>query len=144
MQYDNFGMALTERSEALRLTAYQDQGGVWTNGYGHTGPDVHPGQVITKGQAVAWLQHDTQIAANAVNNSVKVALTQYQFDALVDFTYNVGVHAFENSTMLRKLNAGDYEAADADFKSWVFVKGTVNKGLLDRRTAEQQEFETKG
>lgn len=143
MQYSNTGLDLTEREEALRLTAYYDAGGVLTNGYGHTGPDVHPGQVITREQAIAWLQHDTQVAANAVNVSVHVVLTQYQFDALVDFVYNVGVRAFEESTMLKHLNTNDFLSADNDFKSWVYVKGTVNKGLFNRRTAEQQEFESK-
>lgn len=143
MQYSNIGIDITEREEALRLVAYQDQGGVWTNGYGHTGPDVYPGQVITRDQAIEWLKQDTETAVNAVNESVRVTLSQHQFDALVDFVFNVGVHAFENSTMLKLLNEGNYNGADAEFLKWVYVKGTVNKGLFNRRTLETQEFEEK-
>lgn len=141
--YDPQGLALTERMESLRLVAYPDQGKVWTNGFGHTGPDVYQGQVITKEQAIIWLQQDTLKAANAVNASVKVPLTQNQFDALVDFTYNAGVGGFEGSTMLKHLNAGNYAQADLDFQQWVFVKGVKNRGLQNRRTAEEQEFEGK-
>lgn len=144
MRYSDTGLNLTEREEHLVLVAYQDQGGVWTNGWGHTGPDVHPGQVITRQQAITWLQDDTQKAVNAVNASVRVNLTQQEFDSLVDFTFNVGIHAFETSTLLKLLNAGNYAGANAAFKSWVFVKGQVNKGLFNRRQAEQDEFVSGG
>jgi lysozyme len=144
MEYSIQGLGLTEREEALRLTAYQDSGGIWTIGFGHTGQDVFPGQVITRQQAITWLQNDVQKAVNAVNASVRVSVTQQDFDSLVDFTYNVGVHAFETSTLLKKLNAGDYAGANAAFKSWVFVKGQVNKGLWNRRQAEQDEFTSGG
>lgn len=144
MRYSIVGIDLTEREEALRLIAYQDQGGVWTVGYGHTGKDVFPGQVISKQQAITWLQDDTEKSVAAVNASVHVNLTQQEFDSLVDFTYNVGVHAFETSSLLKLLNAGDYAGANAAFKSWVFVKGQVNKGLWNRRQAEQDEFTSGG
>jgi lysozyme len=141
--YDPQGIALTEREESLKLVAYQDQGKVWSNGYGHTGPDVYPGQVITKEQAIAWLQTDIAKAVMAVNTYVTVPLTQNQFDALVDFAYNAGDTAFQHSTMLKQLNEGQYALADASFQRWVFVKGVKNRGLVNRRTAEQQEFEGK-
>ena len=144
MEYSDKGLNLTEREEALRLVAYQDQGGVWTIGYGHTGPEVHAGLVITRQQAITWLQNDVQKAVNAVNASVRVSVTQQEFDSLVDFTFNVGVHAFETSTLLKLLNAGDYAGANAAFKNWVFVKGQVNKGLWNRRQAEQDEFTSGG
>ena len=144
MEYSDKGLNLTEREESLRLTAYQDSGGIWTIGYGHTGPEVHAGLVITRQQAITWLQNDVQKAVNAVNASVRVSVTQQEFDSLVDFTFNVGVHAFETSTLLKKLNAGDYAGANAAFKSWVFVKGQVNKGLWNRRQAEQDEFTSGG
>lgn len=141
MQYSNMGLALTERGEGVRLTAYRDQGGVLTIGYGHTGPDVYPGQVITQAQAEALLLHDVQTAVNAVNQYVTYPIRQHQFDALVDFTFNVGTHAFANSTLLKHLNAGNMAGAEADFRSWVFVAGKVNAGLLNRRIAEQTVFE---
>lgn len=144
MEYSIAGQALTEREEALRLMPYQDQGGIWTAGWGHTGPDVIPGRAITREQAVIWFQHDFAKSVTAVNASVRVSVTQQEFDSLVDFTFNVGVHAFETSTLLKKLNAGDYAGANAAFKSWVFVKGQVNKGLWNRRQAEQDEFTSGG
>jgi lysozyme len=141
--YDPQGLALTEREESCKLVAYQDQGGTWSNGYGHTGDDVYPGQVISREQAVIWLQRDLAIAEAGVNHSVTVPLTQDQYDALVDFAYNAGTPAFERSTMLKQLNEGQYALADASFQRWVFVKGVKNRGLQNRRTAEQNEFEGK-
>jgi lysozyme len=140
--YDPQGLALTEREESLRLIGYlPGPGDVPTNGWGHTGRDVWIGQVINRAQATIWLQEDTANAVRAVNELVKVPLMQNQFDALVDFAFNAGNHAFETSTMLKLLNEGNYAAADADFQQWVFVKGVKNRGLQNRRTAEQQEFQ---
>jgi lysozyme len=81
--YSQNGLNLTEQFEGLRLTAYQDQVGVWTIGYGHTGPDVHAGLTITQQQANNLLMQDTQSAAAAVNRLVTVAINQDEFDALV-------------------------------------------------------------
>jgi lysozyme len=141
MQYSDTGLSLTEREEALRLVGYiPGPGDVPTNGYGHTGPDVFVGQQITRWQAVQWLKADVAKAEAAVNASVNVALYQHEFDSLVDFTFNVGVHAFETSHLLKYLNQGNKAAANEQFDSWIFVKGTVNKGLQNRRDAEQAEF----
>jgi lysozyme len=142
--YDLEGLGLTEREESLRLVSYQDQAKVWTVGYGHTGSDVYPGQVITREQAAAWLQQDTKTASDAVNRYVTVPITQENFDALTDLAYNIGVHAFANSTLLKLLNQRNYAGAEAAFKQWVFVKGTVNQGLWNRRQAEQGEFMSGG
>lgn len=71
---------------------------------------------------------------------VKVKLTQNQFDALVSFVYNVGVGAFRTSTLLRKLNNGDYVGAAAEFKRWKFGGGKELPGLVRRRKAEEQLF----
>lgn len=143
-QYDPKGITLTEREEALRLVGYiPGPGDVPTNGYGHTGPDVFVGQTITRDQAQAWLQADIAWAVRSVKEFVTVPLMQNQFDALVDFTFNVGAHAFENSSLLRILNSGDYAEADKEFQKWIFVKGVQNRGLFNRRTAEQGEFEGK-
>lgn len=141
LQYSDTGLNLTEREEALRLVGYlPGPGDVPTNGYGHTGPDVYIGQVIERWQAVQWLQQDVAKAVAAVNKSVNVPLAQNEFDALVDFTFNVGVHAFETSHLLIALNQGNRAEANRQFDSWIFVKGTVNKGLQNRRDAEQAEF----
>jgi lysozyme len=142
MEYSKSGLQLTERFESCKLTAYQDTGGVWTIGWGHTGPEVVAGLTITQEQADAWLADDTEYAVDAVNYLVTVPLTQAEFDALVDFVYNVGRANFFKSTLLAKLNAQDYAGAAAEFDRWDHVGGKVVAGLLRRREAEKQEFET--
>jgi lysozyme len=137
--YSKNGLALTELFEGDVLTAYQDQGGVWTIGYGHTG-GVQPGQKITQAQAEAYLVSDIQTAVDFVNEVVEVVLTQAQFDALVDFTFNVGVGNLKNSTLLKDVNAGNFEAACAQFDLWDLCGGKVNAGLMRRRKAEAAEF----
>jgi lysozyme len=141
MEYSKNGLALTESFEGCKLTAYQDVRGVWTIGYGHTGTEVCAGLVWTQAQAEAALLADIQNAVNRVNSLVHVALTQPEFDALVDFTFNVGAGAFASSTMLKLLNAGNYQGAAAQFDRWDMAGGQVVAGLLRRRQAETQEFQ---
>jgi lysozyme len=138
--YGGKGLALTEQFEGCRLTAYQDQVGVWTIGYGHTGPEVHAGMTITLEQAQALLAKDVSGAAACVNNAVMVDLVQEEFDALVDFVFNLGAGAFEQSTLLRLLNAGKFAAAAAQFDLWDRAGGSVVAGLLRRRQAETSLF----
>lgn len=140
MIYSKSGEQLTEGFESCRYIAYQDQGGVWTIGYGHT-RGVGPGLTCIPAQALAWLAGDAGISENAVNHLVTVPLTQDEFDALVDFNINVGVAAFANSTLLRLLNDGNIPGAAAEFDKWDHVKAKVVAGLLRRREAETQEFE---
>lgn len=140
LAYSSKGLALTEQFEGLRLTAYQDSVGVWTIGYGHTGADVHPGLSITLEQASTLLSKDVASAVADVNRLVKVPLTQNQFDALVDFVFNVGGGNLGTSTLLRDLNAGNYAAAAAQFPRWVHAGGEVLPGLVARRKAEQTLF----
>ena len=114
MKISAAGLDGIKNEEALRLKAYKNEGDVWTNGYGHTGPDVHYGQVVTETQALAWLASDVGWAESAVNDAVKVPLAQPQFDALVSLVFNLGpgrVMNEKDSTLLRLLNAGDYGTA---------------------------------
>lgn len=140
MDYSSAGLALTKSFEGLRLTAYRDSGGILTNGYGHTGADVHEGQTIDEAQAEAWLERDLAAAVACVNGLVKVQLAQHQFDALVDFTYNAGRGSFHGSTLLRRVNAGDFAGAVAQFGLWVHAGGKVVPGLVRRRAAEAAMF----
>lgn len=135
------GLALIKSFEQCRLSAYQDQGGVWTIGWGHTGPEVHGGLQWTQAQADAALEADLQVAVNAVMRHADAALTQNQFDALVSFVFNVGAEAFATSTLLRLLNGGYPRLAALQFPHWDNVDGVQNNGLLRRRDAEQQLFE---
>jgi lysozyme len=140
LTYSGKGLCLTEQFEGCRLTAYQDQVGVWTIGYGHTGPDVTPGLTITQAQAQAFLAHDVGKAVACVNQFVAIQLTQNEFDALVDFVFNLGTGAFTGSTLLRYLNAGNITAAAAQFDEWDHAGGAVVAGLLRRRQAETALF----
>jgi lysozyme len=142
LTYSTKGLALTEQFEGCSLTAYQDQVGVWTIGFGHTGPDVKPGMTITSADAQALLAQDVKSAAACVNKVVSVQLTQEEFDALVDFVFNLGAGAFSSSTMLRELNAGDFTRAATQFALWDHAGGTVVAGLLRRRQAEADLFES--
>lgn len=139
LTYGKNGLRLTERFEGDVLTAYQDQRGVWTIGYGHTA-GVVPGETITQEQAVTFLEDDIAAAARCVNTCVTVKLTQAQFDALVDFTFNVGTGNFERSTLLKDINAGRFPAVLAQFDLWDRCGGIVDAGLLRRREAEAAEF----
>ena len=142
LTYSGKGLALTEQWEGCRLAAYQDQVGVWTIGYGHTGADVTPGLTITQQQAEALLANDVLAAARCVNAVVKLQLTQCEFDALVDFVFNLGPGAFARSTLLAALNAGDITRAAAQFASWDRAGGVVVAGLLRRRQAELGLFQS--
>ncbi len=140
MEYSNAGLVLTKSFEGLRLTAYQDSGGVWTIGHGHTGPDVHAGQTITEPEADALLRADLAASVACVNRSVTVALTQNQFDALVDFCFNAGRGNFERSALLRDVNRADFSAAAGQFGLWVNAGGQRLPGLVRRRAAEAAMF----
>lgn len=126
--------------EGLRLKSYQDSGGVWTIGYGHTGTGAEPGREITADEADSLFDADLEIFRAAVDKSVTVPLSENQRAALVSFCFNVGAPRFETSTLLKKLNAGDYAGAAAEFPKWNKVRGNVDRGLINRRKAERALF----
>lgn len=140
MQYSKTGLELTEGFEGCKLVGYPDIRGIPTVGFGHTGPNVKIGMVITHDQANTWLMDDMRHAENTVNGCVRVPLTQNEYDSLCDFVYNAGSGAFEGSTLLKLLNAGDYNGAANEFEKWDHASGKVVAGLLRRREAEQHEF----
>lgn len=130
---------IVKEFEGLRLEAYKCPADVWTIGYGHT-RGVIPGDVITEKEAEIFLAEDLEDAESAVNEYVEVKLNQNQFDALVSFVYNLGAGNFKSSTLLRKLNAGDYLGAANEFKRWNKAGGKVLNGLVRRRAAECNLF----
>lgn len=132
------GISLIQGFETLRLMSYQDERGVWTIGWGHT--PAQSGQTCTASQADLWFAADTAFACRAISETVTVPLSQNQFDALVSFTFNVGVGSEAHSTLLRLLNAGDYTGAADQFLVWNHINGVVSAGLTRRRQAEQQLF----
>lgn len=142
LSYSNYGNTLTKGFEQCRLTAYQDAVGVWTIGWGHTGPEVCAGLVWTQAQADLQLTIDEKNAVAAVNSLVQVILTQHEFDALVDLVFNIGGGNFQSSTLLTKLNTGDYAGAANEFDKWDHAAGRILAGLLKRRQEETNEFNT--
>jgi lysozyme len=131
---------LIKESEGLRLEAYlPTPNDVYTIGYGHT-KTAEKGMVITLAGAEALLLHDLEWVETAIDTYVQVPLNQNQYDALASFIYNVGGTAFRKSTMLRLLNASDYEGAAGQFPRWNKQKGKVLNGLTTRRQKEQTLF----
>jgi lysozyme len=141
MEYSKTGLQLTESFEGCRTTAYQDSVGRWTIGYGHT-LGVSQGDTVTQPQAEELLNEDIAWAVRVVNAMVRVQLTQPEFDALVDFTFNLGSGSFEHSQLLALINQGNFQAAADEFQKWDHAGGVVVAGLLRRRVAEQTEFTT--
>lgn len=144
MKTSSVGINLIISFEDLKLDAYDDGVGVWTIGYGTTvypnGVKVKKGDACKFGQAKEYFAHDLNRFEKAVNQSVKVSINQNQFDALVSLTYNIGEQAFKESTLLAKLNKGDYKGAAEQFAVWNKGGGKVLKGLVRRRAAERDLF----
>ena len=144
MQTSDKGIALIKEFEGCKLTAYQDSVGVWTIGYGWTQPldgkPIRAGMTIKQETAERLLKTGLVSYESDVSRLVKVGLTQGQFDALVSFTYNLGARSLSTSTLLRKINAGDYAGAADEFLRWNKAGGKVLKGLTRRREAERALF----
>lgn len=135
---------IIKKHEGLRLTAYPDPasgGDPWTIGYGST-RNVHKGMTITQAEAEHRLDEDMGEAYACVDSAVTVPLDYRQRDALCSFVFNVGCGAFQKSTLLRLLNAGDYAGAAAQFPRWNKAAGKVMPGLVKRRGAERALFLT--
>lgn len=142
-QVNNETIAHLKKFEGLRLKAYPDPGSKdghpWTIGYGHTSDrflQVHPGLEITEAKAEDALRHDAEEAAILVRSLVKVPLTDNQQGALVSFVFNVGGENFRKSTLLKRLNKGEYDAVPSELAKWKYNDGKVMKGLINRRAAE--------
>lgn len=129
-----------KRCEGLRLDAYRDSGGLLTIGFGHTGSDVRAGMRITQEQAQALFDADYEKAEGAVRAEVSVPLSDAQAGALTSFVFNVGMGAFRGSTLLKKLNSGDYKGAADELLRWNHVGTVVSAGLTGRRKAERVMF----
>lgn len=142
MKTNRAGVALIKESESLRLDAYRCPAGVWTIGYGHTG-DVKPGHRISEHQADAILGLDLDRFERGVTElTAGVELNENQFSALVSFAFNVGLDALRRSHLLRYIKdggAGKRATAD-EFLVWVYAKGKILPGLVERRRAERELF----
>ena len=141
MKASDKAYALIRRFEGKSKKAYQDSAGVWTIGYGHTG-GVVKGQTISDDEVERLLAEDVAVAENAVN-AQNLNLTQDQFDALVDFVFNLGAGNFNKSTLLKKLKADPNDPTIYDeFLRWVYAGGVKLLGLVRRRTDEANLYFT--
>ena len=131
---------LIKKWEELRLEAYlpttRDK---WTIGWGHT-RGVKKGDSITKEEANQLFAEDVKWVEDALDRLVKVPLNQFQYDALASLVFNIGETNFATSTLLRKLNAGDYNGAAHEFPRWIYQKKIPLQGLINRRKEEMDYF----
>lgn len=139
MRVSDICFSKIQEFEGLRLTAYKCPAGVWTIGFGHT-KGVKMGQTITKSQAETLLRGDLLPCEEYVRG-LNLELTQGQFDALVDFCFNLGTAALQRSTLLQKIRTkADEQTIRGEFAKWVNAGGVRLQGLVKRRTWEADRF----
>jgi len=135
-----------EEDNKAKLTAYNDGYGTWTIGYGSIynydeGRPVEEGDTITQQQAENYLIKEAQEKYDGVKAMVTVPITNNQLIALSSFAYNEGLEALRTSTLLQELNDGeDINTVADEFDNWIYSKGKVSKGLINRRAAEKELF----
>ena len=134
------GLALIKKFEGLELEAYKCAAGVWTIGYGHT-KDVSEGDSWTEQEANDALKEELVEFEGYINDLVTCPLSQNQYDALVSWVYNLGPANLKASTLLKRLNASDYDDVPAQLKRWNKAGGKVLEGLIRRREAEALLFQ---
>jgi len=139
MEISQEGLALIKKFEGCELEAYKCAAGVWTIGYGST-KGVKEGDSISQEDADKLLTHEMKEYEGYINDLVEVDLEQNQFDALVSWVFNLGPANLKSSTLLKVLNAKDYEGVPAQIKRWNKAGGKVLQGLVRRREAESLLF----
>ena len=139
MKCSQEGLALIKKFEGCRLKAYRCSANVLTIGYGHTG-GVQENDVISQPEADKLLEEDIAKFEDYVSDNVIVELNQGQFDALVAWTFNLGVGNLRSSTMLKKLNESDYGSVPFEMRRWNKAGGKTLDGLIRRRQAESLLF----
>lgn len=148
MKINETGLALIKSFEGLRLRAYKPVPSekYYTIGYGHYGPDVKKGMVITEEQAEELLRQDLERFENGVLDLLTIQeLTSNQFSALVSLAYNIGLGNFKKSTLLKMINKGnkdELKAIHSQFKRWVWAGSQILPGLQRRREAEFDLYST--
>jgi lysozyme len=132
---------MIKRFEGFSGEKYYCPAGKLTIGYGHViAPEEYFPDSISQQEAESILKQDVNAILGAFLRLVKVETTQNQQDALLSLAYNIGIKAFEKSTLLRLLNAGDAEGAARQFDRWVYIKGVKSNGLANRRATEKAWF----
>lgn len=144
-----------ERREEFRATPYLDAAGIWTIGYGHVirHHEKKSLTLVTEEQAEVLMLADVAPMAlylDAIQSNFKTLLNQFQFDGLVSLIFNIGLRAFEASTLLKRLRTGEFDAAAAEFDRWIFITKTGSdgvkrkqrsRGLVNRRRMDRSIFE---
>lgn len=139
MKISEAGIKLICKWEEFRGYAYVCPAGLWTIGYGHT-DRVKPTDKIDLAQGEAYLRQDLEIVERCLN-ALKLELNQNQYDALCSLIFNIGTGNFLRSTLLKDLQAKQYDKASAEFLKWRKANGKVLKGLEARRKDEQELFD---
>lgn len=139
MHTSQAGIALIKKYEGLRLSSYKCPAGVWTIGYGHT-RNTNENEHITETGANVLLEQDIERCEEAVDRLVNVDITQNMYDALICFTFNLGVGTLSGSTLLSLLNTKQYLLSAREFFRWTHVGGKVIPGLVSRRKEEADLF----
>ena len=141
MDIGHKGEDLIKSFEDCKLIAYRDQRGIWTCGWGATGPDISARTHWTQEQADARFDKDIATRVAQLNSFLEGApTTQDQFDALLSLGYNIGMGALHSSTALKKHIIGDHEGAAKAILMWNKTNGQPNKGLTRRREAERKLY----
>lgn len=140
MKTSDAGLLLIKQFESVKLKAYKCPAGVWTIGVGHTSaagpPKVSPGMVISPQEADRILRADVADIDNDMSWLIKVELTQNQWDAIASWTFNCGVGALQKSTLLKRINAKQFDKVPAELMKWTKGGGKELPGLVRRRRAE--------
>ena len=139
MDINNYGVKFIQYHEGLSLKAYKCGGGFWTIGYGHKMKEGDASDISIH-RAKELLLNDIMIIKKPALNMIKVILNENQIDSIISFVYNVGLAAFERSTLRQKINYGDHFAVKTEFLKWIYSKGILLKGLFIRRTNEANLF----
>ena len=139
MQISKTGIELLKHFEGCELKAYQDSVGVWTIGYGHT-KGIYEGLEITQSEAEKMLQDELPEYEGYVTDKVVPLLQQHEYDALVCWVYNLGPTNLSSSTLLKRLNAGEFKDVPFQMKRWDKAGGQPLLGLTRRRNAEALLF----
>ena len=139
MQISKTGIELLKHFEGCELKAYQDSVGVWTIGYGHT-KGIYEGLEITQSEAEKMLQDELPEYEGYITDKVVPLLQQHEYDALVCWVYNLGPTNLSSSTLLKRLNAGEFKDVPFQMKRWDKAGGQPLLGLTRRRNAEALLF----
>ena len=140
MKISDKGINLIKSFEGCKLKAYLCPANVWTIGYGHT-KGVYKGMEITQDKAEELLLQDLKEFEDGIND-LKLTLNQNQYDALVSFAFNVGLGNLRSSTLFKCIKSKQYKAAAEQFSKWIYAKGKISTGLINRRAKEKELFES--